>query len=105
MPEDDRLDTLAYTLARYRDNTPRLAYAGGEEWKVRARARLVELIGPPAERGPLGPKYGEPTRRTGHTRIPVTFATRDKLSAFGYLLIPDGLKAPAPAVICLPGHG
>ena len=107
MLEDDRLDTLAYTLARYAANSPRHAFGGDvAAWKAKARARLVELIAlPEGDRVPLEPIYGEPKKRTGHTRIPVTFATRANLSAFGYLLIPDGLAAPAPAVVCLPGHG
>jgi dienelactone hydrolase len=25
--------------------------------------------------------------------------------AFGYLLVPEGLKQPGPAVLCVPGHG
>lgn len=108
---DDRLDTLSYSLARYGQTTPRSAFpAGGADaiaaWKAGARARLVELIGlPTADRVGLEPRYGEPRARPGYTRIPVTFDTRPGLSAFGYLLIPEGLKAPAPAVICLPGHG
>ncbi len=108
MIQDDRLDTLAYSLARYRRNTPRLAFPKDDfaSWQEKARARLADVIALPTEdRVPLDAKLGEPTKRTGHTRIPITFKTRDDLSAFGYLLVPDNLKAPAPAVICLPGHG
>jgi dienelactone hydrolase len=105
---DDRLDSLSYTLARYREVSPRMAFRAEDipAWKANARARLRELLGPlPADRVPLDPKYGEAKARPGHTRIPVTFATRAGLDAFGFLLIPDGVKSPAPAVICLPGHG
>ena len=33
------------------------------------------------------------------SRIPLTFATRPHMAAFAYLLIPDNLKGPAPAVV------
>ena len=106
MPEDDRLDTLAYTLARYAANSPRLAFGG--------RRDRVESQGPRAPgRADRAARRSRAARtevrraekRTGHTRIPVTFSTRNDLAAFGYLLVPDGLTAPAPAVVCLPGHG
>ncbi len=108
MPDDARLDSLSYSLARYREVTPRLAFRAQEipAWKVLARAGLRRLLGPmPAERVPLQPEYGPARSRPGYTRTPVTFATRPDLAAFGYLLVPEGLKGPAPAVVCLPGHG
>ena len=108
MIDDDRLDTLSYSLARYARNTPRMAFPSDEiaAWKDREASRLVDLIGlPDGNRVPLEPRFGEPTSRPGYQRIPVTFQTREDLSAFAYLLIPDGLNVPAPAVICLPGHG
>ena len=107
MTADDRLDTLAYALARYRETAPRLAFDPRDPgaWKAKARPRLAELIGLPSDRVPLAASFGDPVRRTGHMRIPVTFATRPNMAAFAYLLVPDGLKAPAPAVVCLPGHG
>jgi dienelactone hydrolase len=111
MTEPDRLDSLAYSLARYRDVSPRLAFrartaAEAETWAIEARSKLRELIGPlPAETVPLQPTWGEPVRRPGHTRRSVLFATRPGLAAFGYLLIPDELDAPAPGFVCIPGHG
>lgn len=108
---DDCLDTLSYSLARYSRNTPRLAFPAEDAgaigaWQSRARARLIDLIGFPAEeRVPLEPRYGVPKDRPGYARLPVVFDTRPGLSAFGYLLLPAGVPQPAPAVICLPGHG
>ena len=105
---DDRLDTQSYTLARYAQTPPRLAFRPEAitEWKIEARKKLIDLVGlPTGDRVALEPKYEAATVRPGYTRTPVTFATRPGLSCFGYLLIPDDLKAPAPAVICLPGHG
>jgi len=107
MTADDRLDTLAYILERYQENTPRLAFDPRDPaaWKAKARPRLAERIGLPGERVPLAVEVGKPVQRTGHTRIPLTFATRPHMAAFAYLLVPDNLEGRAPAVVCLPGHG
>ncbi len=108
MTHDDRLDTLSYTLARYARNTPRLAFRGDDlpAWRDRARRRLIELLALPEDpKVPLEPVYGEAKARPGYTRTPVTFRTREDLSSFGYLLVPEGLAGKVPAVICLPGHG
>jgi dienelactone hydrolase len=41
----------------------------------------------------------------GYTREAITFGTRPGLRAFAYLLVPDGLTEPSPAIVALPGHG
>jgi dienelactone hydrolase len=110
-PTPDRLDSLAYTLARYRERTPRLAFPGGSPeaiaaWRESARAKLVELLGDfPGAKVPLDPEPGEPIEKEGYTRRTVVFATRPGMAAFAHLLVPDGLKGRAPAVVCIPGHG
>jgi dienelactone hydrolase len=110
MPEPT-LDSLEYSLRRYAHVRPKLAFDATTDdevslWKTRARARLIQLLGGlPAEGFPLDPVVGEPIPRPGHTRREVTFTSRPGLRAFGYLLTPDDLDAPAPAVLCLPGHG
>lgn len=78
-----------------------------DRWPEEARARLRELIGLSAAPERVEPRLslGTKTQRPGYTRTPITFETRPHLSACGYLLIPDALKPPAPAVICIPGHG
>lgn len=110
-PPAERFDSLAFSLARYREVTPRLACRaegpeGVEAWRREARAKLRELLGPmPADRVPLDAAFGEPKRKAGYARRTVTFATRPGMSAFGYLLVPDDRPARGPAVLCLPGHG
>ncbi len=107
----DRLDSLVYSLLRYHEVKPRLAFQAETpeqvaEWKAKAKARLLELVGPfPEQRVPLQPRFGEAIQRPGYTRREVTFDTRPGLSAFGYLLVPDDLKGKTPAILCLPGHG
>lgn len=110
MTENDGLDSLAYTLRRYQEARPALAFQGsnpGEAaaWAKTARARLAELLGARPAQVPLEPAWGEPLKRPGHTRRSVIFATGPGLSAFGYLLVPDGANAPRPAMVCIPGHG
>ncbi|HEY2156839.1 MAG TPA: alpha/beta hydrolase family protein [Isosphaeraceae bacterium] len=110
-PTSDRLDSLAYTLARYGERTPRLAFPGGPPeavaaWRSQARAKLVELLGGfPAATVPLDTVLGEPIKRTGYTRRTVVFATRPGMAAFAHLLVPDKLDGRASAVVCIPGHG
>jgi dienelactone hydrolase len=110
-PTPDRLDSLAYTLARYRERTPRLAFPGGPPeaiaaWRSRARTKLVERLGGfPAATAPLDPELGEPIKKQGYTRRTVVFATRPGMAAFAHLLVPDDLKGHASAVVCIPGHG
>jgi dienelactone hydrolase len=110
-PTSDRFDSLAYSLRRYREVAPRLAFhADGPEaarvWKRTALEKLRELLGPmPSERVPLEVTLGEPKAKAGYSRRTITFATRPGMSAFGYLLTPEGRKVPGPAMLCLPGHG
>jgi dienelactone hydrolase len=61
----------------------------------------------PGDPVPLEPEFGEPKPKAGYSRRTVTFATRQEMSAFGYLLVPDDRKhrPPGPAVLCVPGHG
>ena len=105
----DRLDSLDYTLARYDETAARRLQFDPraiERWDRAARPKLRELLGPmPQSVVPLRPRYGETTQRPGYSRTPVTFATRDDLDAFGFLLVPDDVKPGTPAVLCLPGHG
>ena len=113
MPDDtpEDLDSLAYSHARYRALIPELAFRPGtpqetEAWRAKARAKLWALIGsPPNELVALAPVFGEPKTLKGCTRTAVRFTSRPGLSAFGYLLVPDAARTPAPAVLCLPGHG
>lgn len=110
-PRSDRFDSLSYALSRYRETPRRMSFraqtaADAYVWQNEARAKLVDLIGPfPEKTIDLDARYETPVKKKGYSRRIVTFNTRLNLSAIGYLLIPDSVVKPSPAVICLPGHG
>jgi dienelactone hydrolase len=105
---NDRLDSLQYCLTRYGALVPNLRFRSQavDEWRREAKAKLEELIGPfPPRRVALEPKFSAVEQGDGYTRRTVTFTTRPDLAAFAYVLVPNQIKTPAPAIICLPGHG
>ena len=108
---DRSFDSLAYSLARYDAMTPRLRFnaqtpAGARSWQRRLRRRLVALLGGfPARKCDLAPRVLERREMDGYTREQITFCSRPGLQVIAYLLLPDGLRAPGPAMICMPGHG
>ncbi len=104
-PIPERFDSHRYVMQRYAENTPRMAFRDDPAWKPAAKKRLLELLGPMPSPSKLVAETGVATARPGYKRYPVTYAMRDGAAAFAYLLIPDDLKAPAPAVVCIPGHG
>jgi len=44
-------------------------------------------------------------REYAYTRETVLFQSRENLTVYAYLLLPEGLETPGPVVICMPGHG
>jgi dienelactone hydrolase len=110
MPRDG-LDSLGFSLARYETTTQRLSFsahtpAGARSWQRRLRRRLVALLGGfPKRKCDLAPQVLERRRMDGYTREKLTFWSRPGLRVIGYFLLPEGFRAPGPAMICLPGHG
>lgn len=110
MPQP-KFDTLAFSRSELKKHTQKLAFrassiAEARAWQRKLRRKLIQLLGGfPKRRVPLRPRIIATEHFTGYTRQTVHFETRDNLSAFAYFLLPDGFKAPGPAVICLPGHG
>ncbi len=47
----------------------------------------------------------EKKKFNNYTREKIIFQSRDNLSVFGYLLLPEKVSSPVPAIVCLPGHG
>ncbi len=76
------------------------------DWAGRTRAALRRCVGAVDEPWPdAAPELGELQGGMGFARRWVSFPSREGWNASGWLLVPVGLSAPAPAVICLPGHG
>jgi len=76
-----------------------------EEWRLRTRARLGELLGPLPDRVPLELETLESVTCDGYRRDKIVFDTEETMSVPAYLLVPDGRVAPGPAVLAAHGHG
>jgi dienelactone hydrolase len=76
-----------------------------EPWRILARAKMFELLGYMPEPVPLSPEILEKTKKDGYTRYKVRYSVTPYRKTEAYLLIPDGLTKPAPAVIALHDHG
>jgi dienelactone hydrolase len=106
-----QLDSLEFSLSSYERIKPSLSFAAKDaqaarRWQKPARSKLTELLGGfPARRTELRPAVLERKEFASYVREKIIFQSRDRLSVFGYLLIPTRRTGPVPAVICLPGHG
>lgn len=106
-----QFDTLAFCREIYANITPSMAFsattkAEAEEWQGQLRPKLVELLGGfPEEKCDLTPETVEVKEFAGYTQENVLFQSRENMTAFSYLLLPQNFKQPGPVIICLPGHG
>jgi len=108
MLQRDGLDPQEYVKGRLSDLSMEFVWKPGftATWKSELRARLATAIGLPQRAGAAPcPNVIETRDMGGYVRETITYETRPGLTAFGYLLTPKGLTGPAPAVICVPGHG
>lgn len=77
-----------------------------EQWQIRLRAKLTELLGGfPANPSPLTAQTLEVRDFPGYRREKFVIRSRPGLYVLGYLLTPKSGTAPYPAVVCVPGHG
>jgi len=88
--------------------------AEAKQWQRRMRRKLVQLIGGfPKKACTLRPETvaqeqlvtTDGKRKFPYTRETVLFQSRENMTVYAYLLLPEGLKTPGPVVICAPGHG
>jgi dienelactone hydrolase len=104
-------DPVAWSVDLFDQAPRRLAFSartrqGAEAWQRQLRERLIELLGGfPAQRAPLRPVTLETRTFPGYTREKVVFDSRTGVSVLAYVLVPAGARQPAPAMICIPGHG
>jgi cephalosporin-C deacetylase-like acetyl esterase len=108
---DRHLDSLQFSVSSYESIMPAMTFSATSElsarlWQKRVRRKLSELLGRfPSARAALQPRVLEKQRFTGYSREKIVFQSRSNLSVFGYLLIPERISSPIPAVVCVPGHG
>ena len=76
-----------------------------DQWRVRCRSRLVDLLGPTPAPVPLALETLESEQCDGYRRHKIVFDTEETMSVPAYLLVPDGRAAPGPAVLAAHGHG
>jgi dienelactone hydrolase len=104
-------DPVAWSVDLFDQAPRRLAFSartrqGAEAWQRQLRERLIDLLGGfPAQRAPLRPVTLETRTFPGYTREKVVFDSRTGVSVLAYVLVPAGARQPAPAMICIPGHG
>ena len=78
----------------------------GDAWQKQLRAKVIELIGGfPSARQPLRPVTLETRAFPAYRREKIVFDTAPGVSMLVYVLLPQSRKTPAPAMICVPGHG
>ena len=105
------LDPLPYGL-HLLDSAPRkLRFSASsksqaEAWQKQLRAKISELLGGmPEQRSPLRPITLETREFPTYHREQLIFDSREGMSVLAYILTPKNARNPAPAVICVPGHG
>jgi len=109
--EDRRFDPVAFARDLYAAAQRRLRFqartrAEAEAWQRELAAKLTDLVGGfPAARSPLRPHTIDVRSFPGYRREKVVFDSRDGVSVLAYVLTPSATPSPAPAMICVPGHG
>jgi dienelactone hydrolase len=76
-----------------------------EDWRKNARQKLDELLGFHPDPVPLQAEIVDSTKREGYTQYLVKYSLNVHQQTEAFLLIPDNLTKPAPAVIALHDHG
>ncbi len=109
--DDRRFDPVAFARDLYANAPRRLRFRAStrpeaEAWQRELHAKTTELVGGfPAERSPLRPQIIETRSFPAYRREKVVFDSRAGVSVLAYVLTPSSGPTPAPAMICVPGHG
>ncbi|MFD3000691.1 dienelactone hydrolase family protein [Pontibacter toksunensis] len=91
-------------------NNSRLSYLSRnwrsvEKWRKTAKAQLNELLAFNPEPAPLNSEILSTIKRDGYTQYLVRYNVNALQKTEAFLLVPDNLTKPAPAVIALHDHG
>jgi dienelactone hydrolase len=98
-------------LKAYADQSPlSLSYLSrewpdAEAWRNQGRAKMSELLAYAPAPAPRTPVILKTVKMAGYTRHLIRYPVTSDRTTEAFLLIPDGLKAPAPAVVALHDHG
>lgn len=98
-------------LKRHAERSPRsLSYLAREWedrdlWRRTGRTKMLELLSYREESTPLASEALEVVRKPGYTRTRVRYAVGEGRKTEAFLLIPEGLKGPTPAVVAIHDHG
>jgi len=76
-----------------------------EVWAAEARAQMETLLAYRPEPAPPDAEILERVQKDGYVRHRLRFHVTDDRTTEAFLLVPDGLTAPAPAVVALHDHG
>jgi dienelactone hydrolase len=76
-----------------------------EQWRIRGRAKMQELLAFEPKPTPLQPEILQQTEEETYTKYLVRYSVTPHRKTEAFLLIPKGLTEPAPAVIALHDHG
>jgi len=106
-----KLDPVAFSMELYERVKPSLGFKAksrfeAEYWRRQLKEKLIELLGGfPRGRCNLDAEVTDRVEFPNYVRESVYFQSMENLTVFGYFLIPKGIKTPAPAILCLHGHG
>lgn len=79
--------------------------AEARAWRVRAFAKLRDLLGEMPQPALLSPEVVESVDMGSYVREKAIFDADEGSSIPAYVLVPKGQAAPLPAILCLHGHG
>jgi dienelactone hydrolase len=101
---------MEYFDARCSNLEPLFAFSGtnlaeARQWRVRAQAKVRDLLGEIPESVALEAETLESVDHESYIREKIVFDSDAHSSVPGYVLVPKGLTGPAPAIVCLHGHG
>lgn len=104
---------ISYSNQEYLKNLthhlkPKLAFPGkhkAEAWRVKLRAKLIELMGGFPDKCPLEPQLISEEERKEYILKKLAFQSEAGVWVPAYLLLPKQLQKPAAAVLAVHGHG
>ncbi len=108
---DARIEPLHFLYGYGRQSEPLYAFdattrADWQRWHGELHRRFVETLGvPPFDDFPLRVTAGPVDKLDGYTRHAFTIETAPELFVPAFLLVPEGLTGPRPAILCSHGHG